>query len=28
VRRLEALSLAIPPLPGHSITWRDNNQNL
>ena len=28
VRGLEATSLAIPPLPGHSIIWRDNNQNL
>lgn len=28
VRGLEALSLAIPPLPGHSIIWRDHNQNL
>lgn len=28
VRGLEALSLAIPPLPGHSIIWRDNNRNL
>lgn len=28
VRGLEALSLAIPPLPGHSIIWRDNNHNL
>ncbi len=28
VRGLEALSLAIPPLPGHSIIWRKHNQNL
>ena len=28
VRGLEATSLAIPPLPGHSVIWRDNNQNL
>jgi phosphoglycerol transferase MdoB-like AlkP superfamily enzyme len=28
VRGLEALSLAIPPLPGHSIIWRDDNRNL
>lgn len=28
VRGLEALSLAIPPLPGHSIIWREDNQNL
>ena len=28
VRGLEALSLAIPPLPGHSIIWRDRNANL
>jgi len=28
VRGLEATSLAIPPLPGHSIIWRDDNQNL
>ncbi|MCL5059379.1 MAG: sulfatase-like hydrolase/transferase, partial [Candidatus Thermoplasmatota archaeon] len=28
VRGLEALSLAIPPLPGHSIIWRKDNQNL
>jgi phosphoglycerol transferase MdoB-like AlkP superfamily enzyme len=28
VRGLEALSLAIPPLPGHSIIWRTHNQNL
>jgi phosphoglycerol transferase MdoB-like AlkP superfamily enzyme len=28
VRGLEALSLAIPPLPGHSIIWRNHNQNL
>ena len=28
VRGLEALSLAIPPLPGHSIIWREHNQNL
>jgi phosphoglycerol transferase MdoB-like AlkP superfamily enzyme len=28
VRGLEATSLAIPPLPGHSIIWRKNNQNL
>lgn len=28
VRGLEALSLAIPPLPGHSIIWRQHNQNL
>lgn len=28
VRGLEALSLAIPPLPGHSIIWRENNRNL
>ena len=20
--------MAIPPLPGHSVIWRDNNQNL
>lgn len=28
VRGLEALSLAIPPLPGHSIIWRKHNRNL
>jgi phosphoglycerol transferase MdoB-like AlkP superfamily enzyme len=28
VRGLEALSLAIPPLPGHSMMWRENNDNL
>ena len=28
VRGLEATSLAIPPLPGHSIIWRKDNQNL
>lgn len=28
VRGLEALSLAIPPLPGHSIIWRENNRDL
>ncbi len=28
VRGLEALSLAIPPMPGHSMIWRDHNQNL
>ena len=28
VRGLEATSLAIPPLPGHSIIWRKHNQNL
>lgn len=28
MRGLEALSLAIPPLPGHSIIWRKQNQNL
>ena len=28
VRGLEALSLAIPPLPGHSMIWRADNQNL
>ena len=28
VRGLEALSLAIPPLPGHSMIWRKHNQNL
>lgn len=28
VRGLEATSLAIPPLPGHSIIWRANNRNL
>ena len=28
VRGLEALSLAIPPLPGHSLIWREDNQNL
>ncbi len=28
VRGLEALSLAIPPLPGHSIIWREHNRNL
>jgi phosphoglycerol transferase MdoB-like AlkP superfamily enzyme len=28
VRGLEALSLGIPPLPGHSMIWRANNHNL
>lgn len=28
VRGLEATSLAIPPLPGHSMMWRKNNDNL
>jgi len=28
VRGLEALSLGIPPLPGHSMIWRANNDNL
>lgn len=28
VRGLEALSLAIPPLPGHSVIWRDDNRDL
>ena len=28
VRGLEAMSLAIPPLPGHSMIWRGDNQNL
>lgn len=28
VRGLEALSLAIPPLPGHSILWREHNRDL
>ena len=28
VRGLEALSLGIPPLPGHSMIWRENNHNL
>lgn len=28
VRGLEALSLAIPPQPGHAIIWRPDNQNL
>lgn len=28
VRGLEALSLAIPPLPGHAVIWRDNNRDL
>jgi len=28
VRGLEALSLAIPPLPGHSMIWRNDNQNM
>lgn len=28
VRGLEATSLAIPPLPGHSIIWRADNGNL
>ena len=28
VRGLEATSLAIPPLPGHSIIWRKDNQKL
>jgi len=28
VRGLEALSLAIPPLPGHSIIWRKHNRNM
>lgn len=28
VRGLEALSLAIPPLPGHSIIWREHNRDL
>lgn len=28
VRGLEALSLAIPPLPGHSIIWREHNGDL
>lgn len=28
VRGLEALSLGIPPLPGHSMIWRKDNQNL
>jgi phosphoglycerol transferase MdoB-like AlkP superfamily enzyme len=28
VRGLEAMSLAIPPLPGHSMIWRNDNQNM
>ncbi len=28
VRGLEATSLAIPPLPGHAVVWRANNQHM